>query len=177
MQHAVEKNRKSAASMSGRQGSPLFMWSDLGDSQKTGIHVSTQWRKRGVIWIFMSLLNSHAEILAHKEVKARNGIKIHIKESPQVEQRRHTLGSSTKKGGRPAFNSYALREGVQRFWWWKVGPVCSQELRVSRALAIIGWSTSLVFMHVPVAWEAHPNPWDSIVLHLLPLNVPTCLSH
>lgn len=44
--------------------------------------MSTQRRKWGVILMFMSLLHSHAEILAHREGEARNGIKVLIKGSP-----------------------------------------------------------------------------------------------
>lgn len=50
--------------------------------RQASIPVSTQRRKWGVILMFISLLNSQAEILVHKEVEARNGIKVLIKASP-----------------------------------------------------------------------------------------------
>lgn len=85
--------------------------------QKTDIPVSTQRRKWGVILMFMSLLNSHAEILAHKEVEAGSGIKVLIKASPAGRaEETHLMVLSSRREGAQLLIVMPGGKGVQRLW-------------------------------------------------------------
>lgn len=74
--------------------------------------------------MLVSLLNSHAEILAPRGIRSQNEI---LKSLWKRIHRhcRHTLEFF-------CFNSHASGERVHRFWWLEAGPVCSQEQRVEK---------------------------------------------